>query len=227
MCGGGGGDPAKEQQQYDQQRQGKIDAVTAQIRGLYNNPSRENDIAQYQADTQKLYQHTLDRQSEEAGRQLKFALARTGQSTGQVGIDQGAKLTNEYNEGVLKVTRAAGEASARLRQADADTQQNLISMAQSGMDATTANTLALQGLRTNLLASKSSVAPDALGNAFSGLADAYQFSQEAKNYQRGYESGLAGGGGNGVPSWMTGASTGVMPPGSGATSMPSWMLTGN
>lgn len=223
MCGGGGGDPAKEQQQYDQQRQAKIDAVTAQIRGLYNSPSREADITTYQKDAQKLYQHTLDQQHDEAARQLKFALARTGQSTGQVGIDQGAKMTTQYNEGLLKVTRAADEAGARLRQADADTQQNLIQMAQSGMDATTANTLALQGLRTNLLASKSAIAPEALGNAFSGLADQYQFSQEAKNYQRGYQQGLGGYGGSQVPSWMQGASPGIMPP-SGNTSMPSWML---
>lgn len=223
MCGGGGGDPAKEQQQYDQQRQAKIDAVTGQIRGLYNNPSREADITQYQADAAKLYQHTLDQQHDDAARQLKFALARTGQSSGQVGVDQGAKLTKQYNEGVLKVTRAADEAGARLRQADADTQQNLISMAQNGLDATTANTLALQGLRTNLLASKASIAPDALGQAFSGMADAYQFSQEAKNYQRGYEQGL--GSGSQVPSWMGGGNTGVMPP-NGNTSMPSWMLTG-
>jgi hypothetical protein len=219
MCGGGGGDPAKEQQKYDQQRQAKVDATTAQIRDLYNSKSREADIAKYQADAQKLYMHTLDQQSGEAARQLKFALARTGQTAGQVAVDKGADMTKQYNEGVLKVQRAAGEAAARLRQSDADSQQNLIQMAQNGMDMGTANTLALQGIRTNLLAANSSIAPSALGNAFSGLADTYQFSQEAKNYQRGYEQAAAGGAG--AAPWMTSPQAS-----NGNTSMPPWMLGG-
>lgn len=219
MCGGGGGDPAKEQHKYDVERQAKIDATTAQIRNLYNSPSREADISKYEGDAQKLYMRTLDQQSAEASRQLKFALARTGQSGGQVAVDKGADMTKQYNEGVLKVQRAAGEAGARLRQSDADSQQNLIQMAQSGLDMGTANTLALQGIRTNLLAANSALAPSALGNAFSSLADTYQFSQEAKNYQRGYEQAAAGGAG--AAPWMTAPSTA-----NGNTSMPPWMLGG-
>ena len=221
MCGGGGSsDAVKEQNRAEAARQAQVNAIAGQVRNVFNSPSRQAEINKYEADTAKFYQNTLNQQHDNAARELKFALARTGQVGGQVAVDKGADLTRTYNEGTLKVTRAAAQAASRLRAADQDTQGRIISMAQAGLDMTNASQLAFAGLRDNALSAKAEVVPEALGQAFAGLADTYQFSQEAKAYQRGYEQTKTG---NGTPLWMNAYGAA---PNSSANSMPSWMIGG-
>lgn len=218
MCGGGSDKAVKQQEKNEQLRQQQVNRVAGQIRGVFGSDARKAEISQYEADTEAFYRKYLDQQHGNAARELNFALARTGQGGGQVQIDKGADLTRNYNEGALKVSRAAQQAGARLRAADQDTQNRLIGMAQAGLDTTNSYQLALSGMRDNALAAKAEAIPEGLGQAFSGLADTYQFSQEAKAYQRGYEQSKTG---NGTPTWMSGYS------GSGNTnSTPTWMIGG-
>lgn len=219
MCGGSS-NAVGEQQRAEAARQAQINAIASQVRGVFNSPERANEIAQYEADTAKLLTKSLDQQHGNAARELKFALARTGQTGGQVAVDKGADLTRTYNDSTLKVTRAAAQAASRLRAADQDTQGKLIGMAQAGLDMTNATQLAFAGMRDNALAAKSEVMPDALGAAFANLSDTYAFSQEAKAYQRGYEQAKTA---NGTPVWMN--SYGVAG-GSPTNSMPPWMIGG-
>ena len=221
MCGGGGSsDAVREQERAEARRQAQVNGIAAQVRNVFNSPQRQAEINQYEADTARFYQNTLDQQHGNAARELKFALARTGQTGGQVAVDKGADLTRTYNEGTLKVTRAAAQAASRLRASDQDTQGRIISMAQAGLDMTNATQLAFAGLRDNALAAKAEVIPEALGQAFAGLADTYQFSQEAKAYNRGYEQAKTA---NGTPVWMNSYGAGG---GSSTNSMPPWMIGG-
>lgn len=216
MCGGGSDKAVKTQERNEKARQQEVNRVAGQIRGVFNAPARQKEISQYEADTEAFYKKYLDQQHDTAARELKFAVARTGQGGGQVAIDKGSDLTRTYNEGALKVSRAAQQAGARLRASDQDTQNRLIGMAQSGLDMTNASQLALTGMRDNALAAKAEAIPEGLGQAFGGLADTYQFSQEAKAYQRGYEQSKTG---NGTPTWMSGYGT-------TNNSTPSWMIGG-
>lgn len=220
MCGGDGGNAVGEQQRAEAARQAQINGIAAQVQNVFGSPERQREISQYEADTAAFLRNTLDQQHGNAARELKFALARTGQTGGQVSVDKGADLTRSYNDGTLKITRAASQAAARLRAADQDTQSRVIGMAQAGLDMTNATQLAFSGMRDNALAAKSEVVPEALGQAFSNLSDTYQFSQEAKAYQRGYEQAKTA---NGTPVWMNsyGASGG-----SPTNSMPPWMIGG-
>lgn len=216
MCGGGGDKAVKQQEKYERERQARANQVASQVRGVFSTQKRADEISQYESDTEKFYRNYLDQQHGTAAREMKFALARTGQAGSQVAIDKGGDLTRQYNEGALKVSRAAQQAGARLRAADQETQSQLIGMAQSGLEIGNASALAMSGMRNNFLAAKAEAVPEGLGQAFSGLADTYQFSQEAKAYQRGYEQTKTG---NGTPTWMTGY-------GNTNNSTPAWMIGG-
>lgn len=220
MCGGDASKPVREQEKYEQERLAKTNATAAAIRRAFDNPSRQAEIGDYEDATQKLYMRSFDRQHGDAARELKFAMARTGQGTGQVGVDKGAELTRQYGDGVLKITRAAKQAGARLRAADKDTEGRLIGMAQGGLDMTNTYQMALTGMRDNVRAAQAEAVPEGLGQAFAGLADTYQFSQEAKHYQRGYQQAATGNGT--TPNWMS--AYGAAP--SGVNSTPSWMVGG-
>lgn len=221
MCGGND-DAVKEQNRTEAARQQQVNGIARQVQGVFGSEQRQADISQYERDTEAFYRNTLDQQHANAGRELKFALARTGQGGGQVAVDKGSELTRTYNEGALKVSRAAAQAGARLRAADKETEGRIIGMAQAGLDLTNANQLAFAGMRDNALAAKADVIPEALGQAFSGLADTYQFSQEAKAYQRGYEQTKTG---NGTPTWMNSYGASPQQQGSG-NSAPPWMIGG-
>lgn len=201
MCGGGGGDKAvREQEAAERARQAAINSNVGQIRGIFADPSREAQYAQLESDTTQLGKRELDRQSGDATRQLAFALARGGQTGGSAEIDEGAKVTRSYNDGLLKISRAAQSAGSRLRAADQDTQNQLIAQAQSGLSVGNANSLALTGMRQNILANRADLPAETLGNAFAGVADVYRSSLDSQAYRRGYEQsgslyGTYGGGG--------------------------------
>lgn len=219
MCGGGSSKATREQQQYEQERQRQVNGVARQVRGVFDSQQRRDEISQYERDTEALYRRTLDRQYGDAERQMRFAMARSGQTGGQVAVDNGADLTRQHNEGVIKVSRAAAQAGARLRAADKETEGRLIGMAQAGLDMTNATQMAMTGLRDNIAASKSEMSADAVGQAFASMADSYQISQEAKARREGYEAAKTGQGS--TPSWLSAYG------GGGTTSsMPSWMIGG-
>lgn len=182
MCGGGSDKALRAQQAADAQKQAEIAQGTRAVDQTFNNPQREADIGAFERATQGLYRQELDKKQGDALRQNKFALARNGQLGGSVQVDRNKLLADDYNSGILKITQAAKQAGARVRQADATTQQNLLGLVQTGLDSGSAATQALTAMKSNIGAEKAAIDPTAVGDVFGGLADFYTTSQQTKAY---------------------------------------------
>lgn len=193
----------REAQAAEQQRSADIARTQRQIETIYSNPRRENDILDLIAATRQYQTRDLDKANASAGRNLKFAMARTGKTGGSVDVDKHRQLGQDYLREAANVERRAQAAGTALRNADQQSKLGLFSMAQQGLDMTTATRQASEAMRNNLANQKADAANVDMNNAFSSLADVYKNSKEqagaakAEHYQYGTFYAPAGAGGFG------------------------------
>lgn len=204
MCGGSNS-AAKQAQQNEEARQRQIAQSTAQINSIFDNPSRTGQYDQLTKDTTNYYTDQLDQQKAKNDRQLRFTLARNGQTGGSVQADLGAQAGKDYLQGVLEAQRRGLAAGASLKSQDEQSRANLIAAAQGGLDATSAASQAASALRSNLESGQASSTANAFGDTFGDFATIYQKSQDAKAlrdgqlyayntiYQPGFGVGATGG----------------------------------
>lgn len=205
--GSSGGNAQREAEQAEKERQAQIRATQQRIEGAFSQPQREADIADFLNATRGYYREDANRQQGDASRNLQFALARSGMVGGQYDADTNRRLAETYQRGLLEADRRAQSAAASLRSADQQAKQQLLAMAQSGLDMTTATQNASQALRNNLAGATADAREGTLGNLFSSFGDIYSQSvkqQEEKRAQRdvyrtlyqpsGYQTGYSGGG---------------------------------
>lgn len=134
-----------------------------------------------------LNRRDVDRQFLDAERQNRFGLARAGLSGGSADIDSNAELTRRTNEGLIKAAGIGDQAAADLQTSDEHSRQNLISMAQSGIDTGQAAQMALSQLDANSANAASARSGATVGNLFGDLAQAYLYGQQ----QQGARAGAA------------------------------------
>lgn len=205
--GGGGGNAQRDAERAEAERQARIAETQRRVNFVFSNPQRERDIADFLGATRQYYRTDADRQQGDAARQLRFAMARSGTAGGQYDVDTNRRLAETYQRGILEADRRAQSAAASLRLADEDAKNRLFSMAQGGLDMTTATQQAAQAMRNNLEMSRADARETGLGNLFSGFGDIYQNSvkqAEDRRAQRDvyntlyqpktYGSGFGGGG---------------------------------
>lgn len=201
--GGGGPDPSKEAAKAEAKRQAQVAQSVNAINAAYGKPQREQDIVDYQAAVQNLVNQDLGRQHKDASLGTKFALARSGLTGGSYDLDTNRHLAETFQRGVLEATRKAKGAAAQLRAQDQQAKNNLIALAQSGMDATTAAQQAAEGIRVNLANAQSTAGQESVGDLFSKFGTIYKNSQEqkgkqeAQRYAGGFDSLYGGVGGYG------------------------------
>lgn len=182
---GGSDNASKQAQANEQQRQANIAASTQAINNTFDSPSRTQAYQKLADDTTAYYMQQANRQQDVANRNLKFALARSGQVGGSVQADQGEKLGQDYTNAVTDATRRGQQAGANLQAQDEQERQNLIAAAQGGLDATTAASNAASAMRANLNTAQSSATANALGDAFGDFSNLYQQSKDAKALRQG------------------------------------------
>lgn len=148
----------------------------------------------------------VDRQFTKASRQNTFGLARAGLLGGSVDAEAGGELATLYGEGKLKAAQAGMSAASDLRATDEKTRQNLISLAQSGLDVGTASSLAAGQMGAAADVAKSNANAASVGQLFDGMSQAYLTNQMLKARQAGatapgattnYGAGAAVGAGKG------------------------------
>lgn len=179
--GGSSNSAAKEANQAEQQRQASIAYTQGRVNDVFNSPQRAADIGDFVNATRSFYQQDLDRQKGDADRGLKFALAKSGLTGGSTQVDQQGLLADNYGRGQLQVEQKAEGAGASLSAADQDARSRLISLATSGLDATTAAQQASAAMRSNLEAGQSEANLGSLGDSFNQFN---QFAQQAKTAQQ-------------------------------------------
>lgn len=182
---GGSNKAAKQAQANEDARKRQVAQSTAQINAIFDDPSRTQQYDQLAKDSTTYYTNQLDEQKAKNDRQLRFALARNGQTGGSVQTDLGAQAGRDYLKGVLEAQRRGLGVGASLRQQDEQSRGNLIAAAQGGLDATSAASQAASALRGNLEAGKSTATANAFGDAFGDFASIYQKSQDAKALRDG------------------------------------------
>ncbi|CUJ67177.1 hypothetical protein [Achromobacter sp. 2789STDY5608628] len=146
-----------------------------------------------------LNRRDVDRQFLDAERQNRFGLARAGLSGGSADIDSNAELTRRTNEGLIKAAGIGDQAAADLQTADERSRQNLISMAQSGIDTGQAAQMALSQLDANSANAASARSGATVGNLFGDLAQAYLYGQQQQGARAGaapYQQWMPGANGN-------------------------------
>jgi len=178
MCGGSSKAATRAAEQSEAERQAAIQRSVDAINGIYNDPARQQQIADYQASTLALLQSNLDRQKGDADRSAKFAMARTGLAGGSADVDTNKKIAEQYLLGQANATRQAQGAAAALAAQDQQSKQNLIALAQSGVDATTSAQQAGESLKVNLANAKGQALTGAVDNTFGSFADLYKASIE-------------------------------------------------
>lgn len=151
MCfGGGGGGASDYAAENEARRQAQIAQSTAAIESMFNPQARQAQYNQYGQDVLNRNMMQISEDKARADRELAFALARKGLTGSSQHASSAAQLGQNYDEGVLTAQRYAQEQSARLAQQDQQAKSNLLSQAQTGLDATSAATLAQSALRNNL-----------------------------------------------------------------------------
>jgi len=189
MGGGGSNSAQKEATAQEQERQRKIAESTGAVNKIYDDPARQAQYDKLGSDTTKFYADDVDRQNKVAGRQLKFSLARSGLAGGSAQADEGKVLGEDYLKGILEATRRGQSAASSLRSSDEQSRQQLIAMAMSGLDTTTAQSAASSALRANVQGSLADSTAGGLGDMFSNLNSTYQQSQDAKAARQGQKYG--------------------------------------
>jgi len=141
----------------------------------------------------------VNRQFEDANRMNRFGLARAGLSGGAADIDSQAELIRRQNEGLIQAAGIGDTAASDLRNQDERTRQNLISMAQSGIDTGQAAQLALAGLDANAKSAMGARSAASVGRLFDDLSNAYLYQQQMQGARQGmapYQQGRQYGAGN-------------------------------
>lgn len=127
----------------------------------------------------------IDRQYGMAERDNRFGLARAGLMGGSADVDSNALLQQKTNEGLMRARGLGDSAAADLKLADERSRQSLISMAQSGIDTGTAESMALRGLDATAQNAQGARTGATIGSLFDDLGAAYLFNQIRAGQQAG------------------------------------------
>lgn len=176
---------SKQAEAQERARQAAIKQSISGIDATFNSPERQKQYTDFLAAVRQFYQDHLGRAQVENSRNLKFSLARSGNTGGSVAVDQGRDLLDAFNRGTVEADRMAQSDLAGLKGADATARLNLIGMAQAGLDATTATSNAALSLKNNLEAGKSQRNAGALDDVFGKFSDLYRRSKEAAATSKG------------------------------------------
>lgn len=182
---GGGSDKAqREAQAAEERRRRDIAATQQRIDAIYADPRREADIRDIEAATSAYLTGDLNRQNATATRELKFAHARNGTTMGSADVDSNRRLSEDYLRAAVEVQRRAGQAGNALRQADFNSKTNLFSLAQQGLDMSTAARQAGEAMRVDAANAKANALETGLGDLFSNLGNTYKRSRERAGEQK-------------------------------------------
>lgn len=177
-------------QRAETERQARIANTTGQINAAYDAPARTAQYDDFLKAVRQNYTEDATRQKTVADRGLKFSMARSGLTGGSAAVDARRTSGEEFQRGILQAEDKAQGAVGDLRLADEQSRLQLIQMAQSGLDATTAanraNASISAGAQTALADSKAK----GLGDIFGSTVKTIGSQQEAAAQRRGQTSAV-------------------------------------
>lgn len=186
MCGGGNNSALQAQQQAEADRQARISTNVAAINSAFD--KREPQYADFVNALRTKYQTDLQHQQSQQGRQLKFSLAKSGNTGGSVATDAQTEFNREAAQAAVGAESQAQGAGAKLKAQDESSRANMISLAQAGGDIGNAATQTANMLQANISSARAEGQAQGLGDVFGNTAAAYKKMNDAKQFQAGYAS---------------------------------------
>lgn len=171
--------------QVEAARERRIANTQAQIDRVYDAPGRRQQLDSYATALRGYYGEQLGRRRTDEARNLKFALAKSGQTGGSVAVDSGKRLGDEFYEAALGQERNVQSSVAALKNADEQSRAALRAQASQGLGVTQAATRALQAQQSTLAAADSQARGTGLGDVFAQTAGTYRAINERAALQRG------------------------------------------
>lgn len=168
--GGGGGDGGAALQREEEARK---DALRQRVNALYQAPEV---LPQLAAEEQELsnnlrghYSTDLQKNYEQAERNLRFGASNTGNVGGSVFADETAKLNEENRTGGTRIEEAVRRAVNNLRNAREDSRTRSISLINAG-EGESGVQAASQGLRQAIDSASSAGKENLFSDLFANLA---------------------------------------------------------
>ena len=165
-------------------QQQAIKAAVDQINQAYGSPQRQGQIDTYGANLKNYYTGQVNNQEAINARNLKFANARSGLTGGSAAVDSNNQLQRDYTAGLLNATQAATSGQAALSQADINSKNQLIGLANQGGYTGVLPQQTAEAMSANLSNAQAQQNPAALGNLFAATGNIYQTEQNAAANRR-------------------------------------------
>ena len=170
---------ANAAQQANASNQAAINASVQQIQDAYSSPSRQAQYTNYGNQLNSYYTGQVNNQEQTNARNLKFATARSGLTGGSAAVDANTQLQKDYSNALLQASGQAQAGEAALQQADVNSKNQLISLAEQGGNIGSLPTQIAQGQQANLNTAQTYGTTNAVNNLFTGTAGIYQNEQVA------------------------------------------------
>lgn len=176
------------------------------------------DAAQNKTAREKLYgdirgnaftagKRSIDEQTGDAKRNLKFELFAKGLNGGSTDIDQNARLQRTYDTGILSLGARADGAAADVRSNDESTRLGLLQSIDAGLDQGSAISSAMAQLRANSDKAAAGATQTTVDDLFGNAGLLYQNSRRAMGEADARDAALYGSGGARKPKAYTGTIT--------------------
>ena len=161
------------------QQQQQIQQSVQQINNAYSSPNRQAQYQQYQQNLGNYLTGQVNNQEGINARNLMFANARSGLTGGSEATDSNTQLQKDYTQGLLQASQQAQAGTSALEQADINSKNQMISLAQQGNFTGAIPTQVAQATSANLGAAQNAFNPTALGNLFQATGNIYTNEQTA------------------------------------------------
>ncbi len=182
--GSSGGGASRRAQQAEDQRRADIQATQTRIQDIFGSPQRESGIQNFIGSVRDFLQNDLNRTKKINDRQLKFALARSGQAGGSTAVDQNKLLSEAFLRATVESERRAQKSGQELRASDQQAKLGLFNQALGGLDMTTASNNALEAMRTNIGLARNVKSEKNFDTFFSDFGDIFTASRKAAGERR-------------------------------------------
>lgn len=168
----------RDAERAENERRAAIAQTTSRINSIYDAPERAQQANDFLNAVRENYVRDADKQKTVADRNLKFSMARSGLVGGSADVDAKRTLGEEYTQGIISAEGKAQGALADLKAQDETSRLNLIQLAQSGLDTTTAAQRAGAAIQASAQSMKADATSKGLGDIFGATANTYKTQQE-------------------------------------------------
>ena len=209
--GGGGGDGGAAEREAARKR--RVDASIRAVNALFLDPatgemigSRVQALDDGESKVQQRFLPEFQKDTANAQRELKFAIARRGLSGGSAQSDASSRLRQRVADTERDISQRALVARNEAERGQQNLLDNLIAQAQADTNQSILLNQASSGQNAAINRAVDQAKAQALPNAFQDVGTLFKDIVERRNFNQGLRAGLAGSGfQNATPSTLFGS----------------------